>query len=365
MKKKFEHIELLRFFSALAVIITHYIHFFNPFFKSSNVAVYKSHLIFDNTVLPFYNFLEYAYRFGYTGVYFFWLISGFVLAHTYLNKDKFNIKFKNFFINRFARLYPLHFLTLILVLIFQLILTHETGSHQIIDNILYEGKNDLKNFFYQLFFISGWIENSKFSFNFPIWSVSIEIIIYFLFFFLISYLYKFKLSLSISVFLFFLFLEKSEFDLFFHGCGRYFFSGVLLYIICEKVENKYYILSLAITLLLLNFVGNFKYNLFFSSVVLLAYYLDSSTHYKLRGYYSNLGNLTYASYLIHIPTQLVIIYLTSKFNFSFEIFKNSYFFIFYLFVIFFLSHISFKFYENPIRIFIRKSFNKKNFDFNS
>ena len=152
MKKKFEHIELLRFFSALAVVITHYIHFYKPFFKSSNIEVYENHLDFDSTVLPFYNLLEYAYRFGYTGVYFFWLISGFVLAYTYLNKDKFNITFKNFFINRFARLYPLHFLTLAIALLFQLILIYETGSHQIIDNFLYKGQNDLKSFFYHFFF---------------------------------------------------------------------------------------------------------------------------------------------------------------------------------------------------------------------
>lgn len=359
MKKKFEHIELLRFFSALAVVITHYIHFYKPFFKSSNIEVYENHLDFDSTVLPFYNLLEYAYRFGYTGVYFFWLISGFVLAYTYLNKDKFNITFKNFFINRFARLYPLHFLTLAIVLLFQLILIYETGSHQIIDNFLYKGQNDLKSFFYHFFFVSGWIETSKFSFNFPIWSVSIEIVIYFLFFFLISYMYKFKLSLSLSVFLLFLFLEKSEYNLFFHGCGRYFFSGVLLYVICEKIKNNHYILGLAIILLMLNFVGNFKYNLFFSSVVLLAYYLDNNTNYKIKNFYSNLGNLTYGSYLIHIPSQLLIIYVILKFNLNFEIFTSSYFFVFYLFIIFFLSHISFKFYENPMRVLIRKSFSKK------
>lgn len=358
MKKKFEHIELLRFFSALAVVITHYIHFYNPFFKSSNIEVYKNHLDFDGTVLPFYNLLEYAYRFGYTGVYFFWVISGFVLAYTYLNKDKFNISFKNFFINRFARLYPLHFLTLIFVFLLQSILFSETGSHQIIDNYLYKGQNNLNNFFYQLFFVSGWLEKSKFSFNFPIWSVSIEIIIYFLFFFLISYLYKFKLSLSLAVFLLLLFFEKSDFSLFFHSCGRYFFSGVLIYAVCEKIKNNYFILALAIICFLLNFVGNFKYNLFFAAIVLFAYYLDNNTNYKIKSFYSNLGNLTYGSYLIHIPIQLLIIYIISKFNFDFEIFKSFYFFMFYLFVIFFLSHISFKFYENPIRILLRKNFSK-------
>ena len=100
-------------------------------------------------------------------------------------------------------------------------------------------------------------------------------------------------------------------------------------------------------------------NLVFSSVVLLAYYLDNNTNYKIKNFYSNLGNLTYGSYLIHIPSQLLIIYVVLKFNLNFEIFTSSYFFVFYLFIIFFLSHISFKFYENPMRVLIRKSFSKK------
>ncbi len=359
MNKKFEHIELLRFFSALAVVITHYIHFYNPFFKGSHLEVYKNYLEFDNNVLPLFNFLEFAYRFGYTGVYFFWLISGFVLAYTYINKKRYQTPFRNFFINRFARLYPLHFLTLILVLILQLIIVNQTGSYQIIDNYLYVGENNFKNFFSQLFFVSGWLENSKFSFNFPIWSVSIEIVIYFLFFFAISTIYKFKFLLSLTIFLFFLFIEKSGIDLFFHSCGRYFFSGVLLFFVCDKIKKNYYILILALALCSLNLIGNFKYNLFFAAVVLFAYYLDKQTNYKVKTFYPNLGNLTYGSYLLHIPTQLFIILIMLKFNFNYEIFKSVYFFLFYLIIIFFLSHISFKFFENPMRILLRKSFNKK------
>ena len=355
MKRKLEHIELLRFFSAFSVVVTHYVHFFNPFLKDSTLIIYKSYLNLEGEYLPFYNLLESFYRFGYVGVYFFWLISGFVLAYTYLNNERFKISFRNFFINRFARLYPLHILTLILVLTIQFFLKIKTGSEQIIGHAHYEGENNFKNLISHIFFISGWIKESKFSFNFPIWSVSIEVIIYFLFFLTIRILFKFKLILSLLIFIFFLYLEKNNVNLFFVSCGRYFFSGVFLFILCEKTKNLNYILLLAIILLCLNFFGNFKYNVLFATLVLLAYYFDYKISYSFSKNYSKLGDLTYGSYLLHIPIQLLIILMFYELELNSNIFTNYYFLIIYMFLIFFAAHISFKFYENPAKIYLKKN----------
>ena len=356
MKRKLEHIELLRFFSAFIVVITHYVHFFNPFLKDSTLIIFKNFLEFEGKYLPFYNLLENFYRFGYVGVYFFWLISGFVLAYTYLDDERYKISFKNFFINRFARLYPLHLLTLILVFIIQFFLKVETGSDQIIGHSLYDGENNLKNLISHVFFISGWIKESKFSYNFPIWSVSIEVIVYFLFFLSLRYLRKFRLIFSFLFFIFFLCIEKSSLNLFFASCGRYFFSGVFLFILCEKTKNLNSLLLLAIILLLFNFIGNFKYNVFFASLILLAYYFDYKINYNFSKNYSKLGDLTYGSYLLHIPIQLLIILVFYKLELNSNIFTNYYFLLFYLFLIFSTARISFKFYENPAKIYIKKNF---------
>lgn len=355
MRKKFEHIELLRFFSAFVVIITHYIHFFNPFLKNSTLTIYKSDLNLEEKYLPFFSYLENFYRFGYVGVYFFWLISGFVLAYTYLNNERYKISFKNFFVNRFARLYPLHFLTLILVIFIQFFLKNETGSYQIIGHAIYNGENNLKNFFSHIFFVSGWIKQSKFSYNFPIWSVSIEIVIYFLFFFSLRFLHKFRLSLSFIFFIFFLYLEKNNINLFFNSCGRYFFSGVFLFVLSEKIKNLNYILLLALILLLLNFIGNFKYNVFFASLILFAYYFDNRISYNFSKHYSKLGDLTYGSYLLHIPIQLLTILIFYKFQLNSDIFTHYYSLIVYILVIFSLAYISYKYYENPAKIYLKKN----------
>jgi len=352
--KKLEHIELLRFFAATAVVITHYLHFFNPFFSNSNLGAYSSYLEINGNNFPFYPYLENVYRFGYTGVYFFWQISGLVLAYSYLHKD--NVGFKKFFINRFARLYPLHFITILLVVVFQYISLKITGDYQIIKNSFYNGLNDLPNFLLQLTFLSGWFESSKISYNFPVWSVSIEIIIYFFFFITLKLIKKYKILFNVLILLFFIYLDKANYNLFFIDCGRYFFGGVLVFLLYEKIKNIRYTIVLSVFLFILSLIGNFKYQLFFSSVLLFSLILDKCIEYNFSKKFSFFGNLTYASYLLHVPIQLIIINIVTFFKINFEIFTQKGFFLIYLFIVYFFAYYTYKFIENPLRRLIRKSF---------
>ena len=130
---------------------------------------------------------------------------------------------------------------------------------------------------------------------------------------------------------------------------------MFLYVLCEKIKNLNYILLIASILIILNFIGNFKYNVFFASLVLFAYYFDYKTNYNLSKHYSKLGNLTYGSYLLHIPIQLIIILIFYKFNFNSDIFTKYSFLVFYISVIFSISYISFKFYENPAKVYLKKN----------
>ena len=167
--RKFYYLELLRFFSAVSVLIYHYQHFFKPYTSFSTIDISVNKFI-----QPFYSFLNILYNYGNLGVPMFWAISGFVFAHVYLGKDK-NVNGKQFFINRFARLYPLHFATLLIVALAQII------NHKLFGNFQIYEFNDLYHFFLQVFFISAWGFEKGYSFNAPIWSVSIELIIYMLF----------------------------------------------------------------------------------------------------------------------------------------------------------------------------------------
>lgn len=100
----------------------------------------------------------------------------------------------NFFILRFSRLYPLHFVSLIVVAIFAFIFFQNSGFHFIY------GQNDLKHFVLNLFLISHWGFQDGTSFNEPIWSVSIEIFLYGAFF-IMSYFLKNIIMICISLIL--------------------------------------------------------------------------------------------------------------------------------------------------------------------
>ena len=99
-------IEILRFFSSLMILIWHYQHFFNPYNLFSEIKVLK-----DISIQPLYNLFSVIYTHGQIGVDIFFAISGFVFCYIYVNSEK-EITLKNFWVNRFARLYPLHFFTL-------------------------------------------------------------------------------------------------------------------------------------------------------------------------------------------------------------------------------------------------------------
>ena len=355
--KKLNYIEFLRFIAALAVVITHYIHFYNPFYTESNFLVYKNYLDFDSNLLPLYEFLKYFYRFGYLGVYFFWQISGIVLAYTYFNKKTLN--FKNFIINRIARLYPLHIFTLFLVLLLQIISVKIIGEQQITSNNFYNGINNYKSFLMHFFFLSGWVNESiKMSFNFPVWSVSVEILIYFIFFLVLLKIKKNKIFFNTIIMLLFLLLDKMNYNFFFIECGKFFFSGVLIYLIYKKFKNNKKLFFLPIILLIFSIFGNIKYILFFSSISLFFLLIEDLFNSKYLEKFSILGNLTYSSYLLHIPIQILIMNLISLFSINNSVFINFKFFIFYIFLVFFLSFYSYKYFENPLRILIRKKFHK-------
>ena len=63
------------------------------------------------------SFKNFVFSEGYLGVSFFFILSGFILSYTYSEKlVNGTVSTKNFIINRITRIYPLHFLTLVISL---------------------------------------------------------------------------------------------------------------------------------------------------------------------------------------------------------------------------------------------------------
>jgi peptidoglycan/LPS O-acetylase OafA/YrhL len=122
-------------------------------------------------IYPFDNFLNLGFQKGFLAVQLFWMISGFVIANIYIGG---NTSFSRFMRNRFARLYPLHFITLLIVAFLQFICYYFFDK-----TILYPVTT--RYFIENLFSISSILHPGEQSFNGPIWSVSVELLAYVIF----------------------------------------------------------------------------------------------------------------------------------------------------------------------------------------
>lgn len=122
---------------------------------------------------PFFN--QPFFKEGFVGVTFFFVLSGFIIAYNY--EDKFlssTVSKRKFWIARFARIYPMHILTISLTAVLAFPLAKDFG-------------NWLGHFFPALFLLHPFIplEDYFFYTDSPSWSLGCEQFFYFLFPFLI------------------------------------------------------------------------------------------------------------------------------------------------------------------------------------
>ena len=148
-------LELLRFMSALAILIWHYQHF----------AMLPNTHSFEPQQQPFYNYLSFFYLNGAKAVYLFWLLSGYIFFYNYYKEiQTYKVTTYAFFIDRFSRLYPLHFVTLLALLFLQFSFFLNQQEYFIYQN------NDVYHFLLNLFFMNYWGFEKGYSFNGPVWS---------------------------------------------------------------------------------------------------------------------------------------------------------------------------------------------------
>ncbi len=206
---RYRYLDILRALAALAVLFWHYQHFY---YSSAGAAINDQ----IREGQPFYRLFWPLFHYGHYAVQLFWALSGFVFAATYTRKPP----SKAYFVNRLARLYPLHALTLILVAALQAVSIQLTGHFQIYSY------NDAYHFGLNVLMIQAWGGQDGFSFNAPTWSVSIEVAIYVAFFLTIPLLSRFPIAgagiclLAAALIRIF---WKSDFT----DCALFFYCGVL------------------------------------------------------------------------------------------------------------------------------------------
>lgn len=351
-------LEIMRFFSALSILILHY----QNFGYGSNISA-----DFVREKQPLYTYLKIFYDQGHFAVYIFFCISGFIFfwkyRETICNKT---VNGKQFFVARFARLYPLHFVTLMLAALAQLI------HLSINDDFFIWKNNDFFHFTLQLFMASDWGFQKGPSFNTPIWSISLEILVYFLFFLILRYISK-SILVNIMLVIFCLIARAYEIPYTGHpivACIGLFYIGGISAIILKFVENtKYKQVSNGIVFFLLILAPIIIWQLEIYTLKnfnkIFIFFYTPTLLYILSQYVSNkpaiqksieiAGNLTYSSYLIHIPFQIFVVILFSLTSTKIPVY-NVFFFFLYILLTLIISYLIYRYFEAPSRRYFRLKF---------
>jgi peptidoglycan/LPS O-acetylase OafA/YrhL len=345
-------IEVLRFLCAVAVLIYHYSHFMfsGPYVAADFPAVAAE--------LPFSSVLSLFYRHGLRAVDLFWAISGLVFYHRYARHiGNGQIGVGTFALRRFARLYPLHIATLFAVAALQWAYVRSHGQFFIFDD------NSPRAFAGQLLMASNWFSWQHFSFNGPVWSVSVEVLTY-VCFFLVARLFGANLLAGGLVAFGFMFLGFVDSGALFHRtvfrCGFiFFFAGVVAHGLLRQRFAALMAACIAIAIGALAACGthlveslSFLAILAACSLVLFARLGVAVTPLTRR--LAVFGQATYSSYLLHFPLQLVMVLAVDAAGIGREIFLRPSLFFGYLGGVLALSMLSYRYFEQPLRMFIRR-----------
>ncbi|WP_223534210.1 acyltransferase family protein [Pseudomonas sp. GL-B-16] len=172
--KRLYALGVLRGIAALAVVFWHWQHFF---FQGAVPGLLQTEQ------QPFYSVFSLFYRQGGDAVALFFSLSGFIFfwlfGHAVARRE---LTAKQFFIERFSRIYPLHLATFGAVALLQMVYTGDTG------NAFVYLFNDVYHGVLNIFLAPAWGLEQGWSFNGPAWSISVEVLLYAAFFLLWRYL---------------------------------------------------------------------------------------------------------------------------------------------------------------------------------
>jgi len=341
------------------------------------LMVFVSHLDFltkgkSDLLKKIYNSVFFE---GYIGVSFFFILSGFILAYNYQDKiltNKKNIHI--FYIARFSRIYPLHLLTLIISipLTYSIFIQNKSlWFSQLITNLT---------------LTQSYFPNRKiyFSFNAPSWSISDEMFFYMFFPFLIlliSRIYKLKKIIFISLIglvpVLTLIIPKNFYHHIFYinPLARIvdFIMGVFLYNFYKSAPfknrhfNYNFLEILAILLFILFFLFHqsipivARYSFYYwvpmsFLIFIFAFQKGKISKFLSKNFFIHLGEISFGFYMFH---QLVLRYFLTA-NVHFLHLENDIIIILLIFIISLLfSHLSYIWYENPVKLYLKKVLSKK------
>lgn len=322
--------------------------------------------------LPLLSILS-RYQLGYLGVSFFYLLSGFILTHVYASKINKLISMQtfNFLIARFAKIYPVHILTMLIAIPIAIHFNYYQTSYQWISV-----------FMTNLLLIQSWFQDPliHFGLNGLAWSISVEIFFYVCLPFVLLIMHKknryFKSAKILAYIIIFWILayiflynqnaRLNEWQYYILPIARIpeFITGVLLYKLFKENKNLKFIINKKPGLLETSAIFLVTFTVILGTYIpqplrFSALYLPSLSFLiyvfaHQSGYLSKilskrpfvfLGEISFSFYMIHL---LVINYMKifHPLNYMLSILA------FLITII--LSSICYLYYEEPIRKTIRK-----------
>ena len=339
--------------------------------------VFLSHIGFVNVDSPLYNWLHRnVFREGLLGVSFFFILSGFILSYTYEQKVPLKRnKLYNFYLSRFARIYPLHLITIFFAL-----------PILISQNLL-----NLKALFFNLFLIQSFVPIPKiyYSINPPSWSISNEMFFYLLF---PIYIYLFNRYKNLHVYFFFFFyiliiilhqiipVQYKEFFLYVNPLIRTldFILGISLLKFYTQNKNMflnkknsfiiYTFLEFAVCFMFLLFFilhniadYTYRFSIYYwipmsAIIYIFAFQGGAISKFLSHKWLIFLGEISFGFYMIHFVVLYYALWLKPIFFSGLNDIIYA-FFIFTFTLIF--SFISYKWYELPVNRYFKAKFLKK------
>lgn len=293
--QRFQVLDSFRGVSALLVALFHF-HAFGHFYEL--------------------NFIRNAYLF----VDFFFVLSGFVIAHGYSARIAENAgEVLRFVCRRLGRVYPLHVSLLLIFLgleTVKFVLVPMLGVG--VEENAFSGSHSVDSFFTQLFFLHSFGLHDGLTWNGPSWSVAVEFWVYILFAFM--WLFFFQYRAYITAFLMVAGLValwafpgsmSATVDYGFLRCVHGFFLGVTLYFVRTNIGDIYIkwptlleILLVAAVILYVSIYGrgysSLGAGLVFGVVVFVfSYEKGLVSRFLSLAPFAFLGVISYSIYMVH------------------------------------------------------------------
>jgi len=303
-------------------------------------------------------------NFGNAAVGYFFVLSGFIMTISYYNKQP--IDYKKFLLSRFARIYPVYFISLI----FYIISSHTPISYH----------QGFYQFAANIFLLQSWIPSFPLSLNSPNWFLSILVFFYLLFPYILSYMinmenkkrFLFVLIIWLLSFVIFIVLHKKFYrgfpsnihDLIFYNPLMHLnafivgiWGGIYFknrnHLKCDPFLSITSFLSSLVLIFIIFALNLTPYSCYHNGllapiflVLILSLSLDKTifSSFLSKKPFVILGHLSYSMYLLQYPLIIVMNNLDSQ-N---KIANTTQFFYIYLLILISSSFLIYYLFERPL-----------------